>query len=125
MKRTRLAKRRKGNEYASPLIRQNIMAKKTKKTSEAVTLTSKDKKTLGSIRGLADGVVQSAERGRAPYVEIPSRSLSNVRFNQSKRIIEMGGGANRRELFNLGQARSYMQTLLVGSGCKQDRKSVV
>ena len=93
--------------------------KKTTKTSSKVTLTTKDKKTLGSIRGLADSVVQSAERGRAPHVDIPSRSLSNVRFNQSKRIIEMGTSRSRRELFNLGQARSYMQTLLVGSGCKQ------
>src|SRR5712671_4124161 len=96
------------------------MAKKpTKKTLDKVTLTVKDKKTLGSIRGLADEVIQSAERGRAPYVDIPSRSLSNVRFNQSKRIVEMGSGTNRRELFNLAQARSYMQTLLVASGCKQ------
>jgi DNA topoisomerase-6 subunit A len=95
------------------------MAKKSKKTSDTVTFTAKDKKTLGSIRNLADAVVDSASRGRAPHVDIPSRSLSNVRFNQSKRIIEMGSGTNRRELFNLGQARSYMQTLLVGSGCKQ------
>ncbi|HTG74203.1 MAG TPA: DNA topoisomerase IV subunit A [Terriglobia bacterium] len=95
------------------------MAKKTKKAADTATLTDKDKKTLGSIRGLADGVVQSAERGRPPHVEIPSRSLSNVRFNQSKRIIEMGTGTNRRELFNLNQAKSYMQTILVGSGCKQ------
>src|ERR1041384_4890921 len=95
------------------------MAKKTKSTSATPNRSTKDKKTLGSIRGLADSVIQSAERGRAPYVDIPSRSLSNVRFNQSKRIIEMGGGTNRRELFNLAQARSYMQTLLVASGCKQ------
>jgi DNA topoisomerase-6 subunit A len=95
------------------------MAKKTKSTSETSNRSSKDKKTLGSIRDLADSVVQSAERGRAPYVDIPSRSLSNVRFNQSKRIIEMGSGTNRRELFNLAQARSYMQTILVASGCKQ------
>jgi DNA topoisomerase-6 subunit A len=94
------------------------MAKKTTKTATA-TPTAKDKKTLTSIRNLADSVVQAAERGRAPYVDIPSRSLANVRFNQSKRIIEMGSGTNRRELFNLSQARSYMQTLLVGSGCKQ------
>src|SRR5436190_16400394 len=95
------------------------MAKKTKKPAEAVVLTGKDNKTLKSIRGLADGVVQSADRGRPPHVEIPSRSLSNVRFNKSKRIIEMGSGSNRRELFNLNQAKSYMQTLLVGSGAKQ------
>src|SRR5438093_1191362 len=95
------------------------MAKKTKKATDNVTLTAKDKKTLGSIRDLADSVVKSADSGRAPYVEVPSRSLSNVDFNRSKRIIEMGSGTNRRELFNLAQARSYMQTLLVGSGCKQ------
>jgi DNA topoisomerase-6 subunit A len=95
------------------------MAKKPKSTSAKPDRATKDKKTLDSIRGLADTVVQSAERGRAPYVDIPSRSLSNVRFNQSKRIIEMGSGTNRRELFNLAQARSYMQTLLVASGCKQ------
>src|SRR5436190_24403697 len=94
------------------------MAKK-KATQTQTKLTTKDKKTLGSIRGLADGVIHSAERGRAPSVEIPSRSLSNVKFNQAKRIIEMGTGSNRRELFNLAQARSYMQTLLVGSGCKK------
>lgn len=95
------------------------MAKKTKSTPATTNRSTKDKKTLGSIRGLADGVIQSAERGRAPYVDIPSRSLSNVRFNQSKRILEMGSGSNRRELFNLAQARSYMQTLLVALGCKQ------
>src|ERR1700740_3477537 len=95
------------------------MAKKTKSISDKPNRSKKKKKTLGSIRGLADTVIQSAERGRAPHVDIPSRSLSNVRFNQSKRIIEMGNGTNRRELFNLAQARSYMQTLLVASGCKQ------
>jgi DNA topoisomerase-6 subunit A len=96
------------------------MASKTKaRKPDAGPLTDKDKKTLSSIRGLADEVVQSADRGRAPHIEIPSRSLSNVRFNQTKRIIEMGSGTNRRELFNLNQAKSYMQTLLVGSGCKQ------
>src|SRR5579871_1547985 len=99
--------------------RSRIMAKKTKSSSATPNRSTKDKKTLGSIRGLADTVIQSAERGRAPYVDIPSRSLSNVKFNQSKRIVEMGSGTNRRELFNLSQARSYMQTLLVASGCKQ------
>lgn len=97
------------------------MAKKrdAKKVAATVTLTGKDKKTMTALRGLADSVVQYAERSRAPSVDIPSRSLSNVRFNQSQKIIEMGNGTNRRELFNLSQAKAYMQTILVGSGCKQ------
>jgi DNA topoisomerase VI subunit A len=53
------------------------------------------------------------------HLDVPSRSLSNVRYNSSKRFIEMGSGKNRRELFNLSQAKSYMQTVLVSSGCKQ------
>jgi len=74
------------------------MAKKTQKPkpSATLTLTGKDKKTLASIRNLADEVVQSADRGRAPYVEIPSRSLSNVRFNQSKRIQRHQTGIDHR-----------------------------
>ena len=68
---------------------------------------------------MANGVVSVAERSRAPHLDVPSRSLSNVRFNQSRKIIEMGSGTNRRELFNLSQAKSYMQTMLVSSGCKR------
>jgi DNA topoisomerase-6 subunit A len=96
------------------------MAKKRdSKSAPPVTLSAKDKKTMSALRGLADSVIQSAERSRAPSIDIPSRSLSNVKFNQSKKIIEMGSGTNRRELFNLSQAKSYMQTVLVGSGCKR------
>ena len=96
------------------------MAKKPGKANkEVVTLTQRDKKTLSSLRDLATEVIEAAERGRAPYFEVPSRSLSNVRFNNSRKIIEMGSGTNRRELFNLSQAKTYMQMLLVGSGCKQ------
>jgi len=89
------------------------------KTRKPVTLTSKDKRTLNSLRSVADDVAQSARRRRAPHLDIPSRSLGNVRYNKSKRFIEMGSGKNRRELFNLSQAKSYMQTILVSSGCKR------
>ncbi len=97
------------------------MAKKSTKpdSKPAAVLTSQDKATLKNLRELAGNVVQTAERSRAPHLEIPSRSLSNVRFNQSRKIIEMGTGTNRRELFNLSQAKVYMQTLLVGSGAKR------
>lgn len=83
-----------------------------------VKLTPADKSTLKKLEGLGDKVVSAANRGRDPFLDIPTRALSNVRFNKSKRFIEMGSNTNRRELFNLNQARSYMQTLLAGSGCK-------
>jgi DNA topoisomerase-6 subunit A len=78
-----------------------------------------DRKTLGALQALADAVVESARSGRPPHLDIPSRSLANVHWDLGNRILGMGPGTNRRELFNLAQARSYMQTLLVAGGCKQ------
>ena len=100
------------------------MAPKTKRATKsggaaAVKLPPVDVKTRGLIITLADEVASSAEKRRDPHLEIPTRSLSNVRFNKSRKIIEMGGQTNRRQLFNLSQAKSYMQTLLVATGCKQ------
>lgn len=90
--------------------------KDQKKTAK--NLGARDKQTLDRIHGLADVVVATVERSRDPYVDIPARALSNVRFNKSKRFIEMGSNTNRRQLFNLSQAKAYMQTMLVASGCK-------
>ncbi|MGA2031705.1 MAG: DNA topoisomerase IV subunit A [Thermoguttaceae bacterium] len=86
------------------------------KSDSKVKLPPRDAKTLKRLVELADGVVAAAERNRDPFLEIPTRSLSNVRYNKSKRFIEMGGNTNRRQLFNLSQAKSYMQTMLVASG---------
>src|SRR5687768_14311073 len=94
-------------------------ATKKEKTGAPATLSTKDKKTLGNLRQkLAGEVARFAKIKRAPHLDVPSRSLSNVKFNQSKKIIEMGSGTTTRELFNLSQAKAYMQTLLVGSGCR-------
>jgi DNA topoisomerase-6 subunit A len=100
------------------------MAPKTKRGPKpagtaAIKLPPIDVKTRGLIIDLADGVASAAGKHSDPNLEIPTRSLSNVRFNKSRKIIEMGGQTNRRQLFNLSQAKSYMQTLLVATGCKQ------
>src|SRR5215813_11057666 len=89
----------------------------------AAKLSPRDKKTMSSIVGLADRVVDSAEKRKDPAVDIPSRTLANVRYSPRKRIIEMGNSTNRRQLFDLSQAKAYMQTMLVASGTKKDRKS--
>ncbi len=104
------------------------MAKKTKPRSTDTTTTSaavqrrlneRDTKTLGDLTRVADEVVKTAEKRREPHLDIPTRALSNVKYNKAKRFIEMGSNTNRRQLFNLSQAKAYMQSLLVASGCKR------
>ncbi|MDX1965450.1 MAG: DNA topoisomerase IV subunit A [Pirellulales bacterium] len=83
-----------------------------------VTLSKRDTATMGQIRSLADGVVTAAEKRREPHLDVPSRTLSNVKYNKSRRFLEMGSATNRRQLFNLNQAKIYMQSLLIAKGSK-------
>ena len=82
-------------------------------------LPPQDRQTMKQLNELADGVVTAANSRRDPYLDIPARTLSNVRYSKAKGILEMGSGTNRRQLFNLSQAKSYMQSMLVASGAKR------
>jgi DNA topoisomerase-6 subunit A len=90
------------------------MATKTaaKKKSE------RDSATLSKIQKLAKGVLAEATRGHNPAVEIRTRALSNVSFNERKKIIELGDKTQSREFFNTSMVRKFMQTMLVASKCK-------
>ena len=72
----------------------------------------------GRIETLAKSVVAMAQRLQDPEVLIPTRALSNVAFNERTRHVELGQGKQSRSLFNYGQAKRFMQTLLVASKCK-------
>lgn len=75
--------------------------------------------TSQKIVGLAESVVTHAAKKKDPAVDIPLRTLSNAQYNPRKRIIEMGDKAQSRSFFNLGMAKSFMQTVLIASGCKK------
>jgi DNA topoisomerase-6 subunit A len=83
------------------------------------SLSDRDKKTLRDLVGLADRIVVDAQKKRDPYLDIPARTLSNIRYNKTKRFLEMGTSRNRRQLFNLAQAKVYMQSVLIASGSKR------
>lgn len=99
------------------------MAKKQAKSSTAAVssrvFTAADKETLSKLEALADRIVAAAEAGKDPFLDIPSRTLSNVRWCPRRKIIEMGRSTNRRHLFNLHQAKAFMQTLLVAKGAAE------
>ncbi|MCK6455105.1 MAG: DNA topoisomerase IV subunit A [Phycisphaerae bacterium] len=73
----------------------------------------------GKIEKLVSEIVERAGKRKEPALDVPMRTLSNARYNKVKRIIEMGRATQNREFFKLGTAKSFMQTLLVASGCKR------
>src|SRR5450432_4544925 len=90
-----------------------MAAKKTLKSKSDV-----DAHTLSRIEKLARSVLSEATRGRNPAVEIRTRALSNVSFNERKKIIELGDKTQSREFFNTAMVRKFMQTMLIASRCK-------
>ena len=91
---------------------------RTSPGSSATVTKDRDKKTLMKIDELGEAVVKSSLAQRDPHVDIPMRTVSNTKFNKSKRILEMGSNAQRRNLFNLSMAKKFMQTVLLADGCK-------
>jgi DNA topoisomerase-6 subunit A len=82
-------------------------------------LDATDKKTIQKIEKLAETVLKGVKGGQNPFVEIPIRSLANVRFNEKKRLVELGSERQKRYFFNVSMAKKFMQTFLVSGACKE------
>ncbi len=94
------------------------MAKTKSPTRSSARLKERDKRTLGKLTDLADDVAKKTFAGREPKVEIPTRAKSNTIWNKKRGILEMGSAVQERELFNLNQAKQFMQTMLHASTIK-------
>jgi DNA topoisomerase-6 subunit A len=82
-------------------------------------LDAASKKTAQKIEKLADVVLKTVKGGKNPFLEIPIRSLANVKFNEKRRLIELGSQRQRRYFFNVSMAKKFMQTFLVSDACKE------
>jgi DNA topoisomerase-6 subunit A len=82
-------------------------------------LDAVSKQTAHKIEKLAETVVRSVKGGKNPFVEIPIRSLANVKFNEKRRLIELGSQRQKRYFFNVAMAKKFMQTFLVSDACKE------
>ena len=106
------------------------MAKKVTKKTSKVNTTRKltgdaakqreksDKETIKRIKTLGTDVVKTSLSLHDPFVDVPTRSISNVSYNKKRKVLEMGSSTQRRNLFNLSQAKKFMQTLLLAEGCQ-------
>lgn len=94
------------------------VAKKASSSQRSSRSAERGEATISRIDTMAQSVVDTSLAMQDPFFEVPTRTVSNMRFNKSKRILEMGENTQRRELFNLNQARKFMQTVLLAKGCK-------
>ena len=82
-------------------------------------IKERDTATMGKIVDLADDVTGRAFSGKDIAVAIPARTRSNTLWNKKRGILQMGTAKSSRELFNLSQAKQFMQTVLHGKSIKE------
>ncbi len=102
---------------ASKKTTKKVAKKTTKKTPTTARTKSharaqRDEGTSKKLASLAQNIVDSVFDDKEPQMDVPVRAASNTNWNEKKRILEMGDSVGTRQLFNLGQARKFMQTLL-------------
>ncbi|MBC7834423.1 MAG: DNA topoisomerase IV subunit A [Phycisphaerales bacterium] len=80
--------------------------------------TARDAATQKKLVGLADTVARNALAGKEPVIHVPTRSKSNTIWNKKRGILEIGDAKQERQLFNLNQAKQFMQTMIHASTIK-------
>ena len=106
-----MAKKSKSADPSTP-------ASTTVKVNRSVSNQATREKTLGKILDLGKSVAKSALAETDPFVDVPSRTMSNTTYNEVRKLLQMGDATLRRNLFNTGQARKFMQMVLLSKGCK-------
>jgi DNA topoisomerase-6 subunit A len=83
------------------------------------SVKDRDARTLSRIVNLADDITKRTFSGKEPKVEIPLRTKSNTIWDKKRGILQMGDATAERELFNLNQAKQFMQTCLHSKSIKE------
>ncbi len=100
------------------MAKKSAPATNTTARKPSAKLKERDTRTLGKLVGLADEVSKRALSNKEPRIDIPLRTKSNTIWDRKKGILQMGEASAERELFNLNQAKQFMQTMLHASTIK-------
>ena len=118
-KKTKAATTAKKTSTTKKKARSRVATTTGKKAPRRSSSNPKtDQQTLKRIKEMGETVVDQSLSLKDPFVDVPTRSISNVSYNKTQRMLEMGSATQRRNLFNLSQAKKFMQTLLVAEGCQ-------
>jgi len=77
------------------------------------------KKVKQNLETLGKKVVTEIEKGNNPSLDVPIRSLSNVRFDQKNKMIMMNNAMSKRYFFNVAHVRKFVQTIEAAALAKE------
>ncbi|MEW6222486.1 MAG: DNA topoisomerase IV subunit A [Candidatus Hadarchaeota archaeon] len=72
-----------------------------------------------NLKKLGNDVVEQIEKKQNPALDVPIRSLSNIKFNLETKRIEMGQAVAKRYFFNIAHVKKFTQTVEVAALSKE------
>ncbi len=78
----------------------------------------KSQQIVAKLKSLGEGIIDDVDAGKNPAFDIKMRALSNVKFDEQTGIIKLGDEKQKRYYFNVGQAKKFLQTLLIAKQIK-------
>ena len=72
-------------------------------------------KQLLALENLGKDIVKQIKRGKNPEIAIPIRTLSNIRFDEKTKTVQLGSKVSARYFFHIAHAKKFLQTLEVAA----------
>jgi len=81
-------------------------------------MASRGQEIADKLTKVGESVLKDIDDGKNPSVDITMRTLSNVYFDEKTGLIRLGDEKQKRYYFNLGQAKKFLQTMLIAKQIK-------
>lgn len=72
-----------------------------------------------SLKQIGEKVLKDIESGSNPSLDVPIRTLSNVKFDEESRMLTMGEAIAKRYFFNVAHVRKFVQTIEAAAVAKE------
>ncbi len=79
---------------------------------------ARSKEIVEKLVRVGEEVLGDIEAGENPSIGVTMRSLSNVYYDEMSGLIKLGGEKQKRYFFNIGQAKKFLQTMLIAKQIK-------
>jgi len=72
-----------------------------------------------SLKQIGEKVLKDIESGNNPSLDVPIRTLSNVKFDEQSKMLLMGNATAKRYFFNIAHVRKFVQTIEAAAVSKE------
>lgn len=78
-----------------------------------------NEETKKKLEQFGKKLVNDAEEGNNPNIDVPVRNLSNINYDPKTRMVQMGDKTSRRFFFNVAHIRKFVQTIGTAAASKE------